>query len=275
MALSWVNGDLAPEDRISIPLLDRGFLHGEGCFETVRIHRGAPFHLDAHLGRLAAGLGTLGMEPPEHLGEAREGVRALVQAQGLVEGLVKIIATPPNSEAKLPGTLAITSRPLQTPPRAVALLVARSVQRLPGPLSSCKGTSRMVEALALREAQAGEAFDAVLLNPRGNVVETTARNLFMVFGRTLRTPPISEGALGGVTRAVVMRLAQQSELEVAEVPIPWGEVPGAQEAFLTGSGVGVLGVASIDRHYFKASPGPTTEELSEAYRRALDRESRW
>ncbi len=275
MALSWVNGKLIAEGLPAVPVLDRGFLYGEGCFETVRIHRGAPFRLGAHLQRLEAGLQTLGLEPPEYLGKAREGIRALVEAQGIAGGLIRISATPPNRNPKFPGTVAITTRPLPTPPKVVSLLVAQSVQRLPGPLSSCKGTSRVVEALALREAERSGAFDAILLNPQGNVVETTARNIFVVFGRTLRTPTPSEGALRGVTRAVVMELAQRSGIEVEEVAMPLGAMFEGREVLLTGSGVGVLGVAAIDGRSFKPVPGPVTEELLEAYHQTLDRESRW
>lgn len=177
-----------------IPLTDRGFLYGDGVFETVRIHRGAPFRLDAHLARLWRGLKTLRLEAPPRLGDVRKGMRALVSASLIKEGLVRITTTAPEGDGE--GRVVVTSRDLPTPPREVVLHVATGVRRTPGPLTSCKTLSRIVESVALREAQVHGAFDGVILNDVGRIVETSTRNLFLSAEGQLVTPPASEGEIG-------------------------------------------------------------------------------
>lgn len=256
-------------------MLDRGFLYGEGCFETIRVHGGAPFRLKAHVQRLQQGLEILGVEPPRGFDRIRAGVRALVDAEGLREGLLRVTATGPHPEAKLAGTLVMTTRPLPTVPDRVVLRVAESVCRTPGALSRCKTTSRVLETMALREARGHGAFDAVLLNTRGNVAETTSRNLFAVAGGALFTPSASEGALEGITRGTVLERARVEGLELREGAVTVEAILHADEVFLTGSGVGVLGVHGIHARSYAPVPGPVTERLAAAYAKDLDRESRW
>ncbi len=128
--------------------------------------------------------------------------------------------------------------------------------------------------MALREAQEEGAFDAVLLNEKNRVVETAARNLFIVRDGVLRTPPTYDGALPGVTRAAVLQLARAKKLKAKESSLTIEEVRGAEELFITGSGVGVLGIASVDGHRY-ATAAPITQALRSAYAELLETESKW
>jgi len=85
----WLDGALIPEDDARISPQNRGFLYGDGCFETVRIHGGAPFRLDAHFERLRDGLEVLRIEPPWSVEDLRQGARKVVETNGVVEGLVR------------------------------------------------------------------------------------------------------------------------------------------------------------------------------------------
>lgn len=258
-----------------MPIKDRGFLQGDGCFETVRIHRGAPFRMDRHLRRLEESLHLLGLPSRLSGPELRDGARSLVQATHLEEGLLRITLTAPEAERPSAGTSLMTVRPLPDVPETVVLRISETCTRVPGPLSRCKTTSRALEAAALREAKQAGAFDAILLNPAGRLVETTARNLFLVRRDTLRTPPLSDGALPGITREAVLSLAPDLGLQLDEAPVPKEELSRADEVFLTGSGVGVLAVAEVGGFRSKSSPGPVTARLAQAYRALLDRESMW
>jgi len=274
MEYAWLNGEVVPADEARVPITDRGFLQGDGCFETVRIHHGAPFRLEGHHHRLEESLRLMGLPPPLPSADIRAGARALVQASPLAEGLLRITVTAYDPEKASGGTTAMTIRALPEVPATVALHVSESCLRLPGPLSRCKTTSRALESAALREARRVGAFDAILLNPSGRLVETTARNLFLVREGSVKTPPLSEGALPGITREAVLALASELGIDVEETPIPREALARAEEVFLTGSGVGVLGVAGVgDRAY--ASPGPATRRLAEAFADLLDREARW
>jgi branched-chain amino acid aminotransferase len=275
MAFAWLDGAIVPAAEARLPLVDRGFLYGEGVFETVRIHRGAPFRLEAHMKRLREGLWLLDLEPPKAVEGVVEGARKLLGAQPMEEGLLRITVTPPGEEGSHPGTVAITLRPLPTVPPEIRLIVAETVWRVPGILSRCKSTSRVVERMAARGAQRKGAFDAILLNSSGNVVETTARNLFIASRRTLRTPPSSEGALEGVTRATVLELAGALGMAAEERPISVEELLKADEVFLSGSGVGVLPVARVQHRRYDPVPGELSSRLVKAYAEALDQDSRW
>ena len=256
-----------------MPLSDRGFLYGDGVFETVRIHRGAPFRFDRHLDRLVRGLKTLRIETPPRLKDIGKGMRALVAACEMQEGLLRITVTAADGDP--PARVSIVPRELPTPPGDIVLHVVASVRRTPGALSGCKTISRAVESAALREAHAHGAFDAVILNEAGNVVETTARNLFLGVDGGLVTPPAAEGALEGVTRGAVLELAGKLDIQAAEAPVPREALDRADEVFLTGSGVGVLGVASVGTRAWPRAPGPLTASLAKAYLALLEAESRW
>jgi len=250
-----------------VPVTDPGFLHGDGCFETIRIHGGRPFRLGAHLARLRDGLEAHEIRPPDLVEAAPGACRDLVQRTGAQEGLVRITVTA--------RTVALTSRALPEIPARVVLRVVRDVVRIPGRLSTTKSISRAAESLALRKALAAGAFDALLLNPDGRVAETTSRNVFLVSDDVLSTPPVSEGALPGVTRAAAMEVAEAADLEVAEEPIALPDLAAATEVFLTGTGVGILGVARLEDRPYGSVPGPVTRRIADGYASLLDAESRW
>ena len=168
----------------------------------------------------------------------------------------------------------ITSRALPEIPSQPALHVATTIRRISGPMSQVKSIARGAEAVALREAEAEGAFDAVLLNEKGRVVETTARNLFLVSGESLQTPPTYDGALPGITRSAVLEIAARAKIQAREVFVSLDRLRGAEEVFLSGSGVGVLGIASVDGRRMEA-PGRVTRTIQEGYGALLDAESKW
>jgi len=262
-----------PEEEARIPIRNRGFLYGDGCFETIRIHRGAPFRLQAHFARLRQSLEILRIESPASTDDLRSGARKLVEENRIEEGLVRITITS-GERATVTGSATITARGLPQSPARPALHVATASRRLSGPLSQCKSIGRTAESVALREAEAEGAFDAILLNEKGRVVETTARNLFLVADGDLRTPPTYDGALPGVTRAAVLEIASTEGIKAREASLGVGRLREADEVFLTGSGVGVLGIASVDGHRYAAG-GPLTDRIRQAYGRMLDGEAKW
>src|SRR6266849_1511475 len=273
MASAWLDGSLIAQEDARVPIENRGFLYGDGCFETIRIRGGAPFRLDAHIERLRSALEVLRIEPPWGSKDLRQGVRKVVEANGVVEGLARITVIA-GERRTTRGMATITSRALPEIPSQPALHVAASVRRMSGPLSQVKSISRAAESVALREAQAEGAFDAVLLNEKGRVVETTARNLFLVSSGILQTPATYEGALPGITRSAVLEIAARAKIRERETSVSLDRLRGADEVFLSGSGVGVLGIASVDGHRLDA-PGPVTHKIKDDYAALLDLDSKW
>jgi branched-chain amino acid aminotransferase len=262
-----------PEEDARIPIRNRGFLYGDGCFETMRIHGGAPFRVDAHLDRLRGGLEVLRIEPPWSVEDLRQSARKVVEANGVVEGLVRITVTA-GERSTTRGMATITSRALPEIPPQPALHVAATVRRMSGPLSQVKSIARSAESVALREAESEDAFDAVLLNEKGRVVETTARNVFVVSGGAIQTPPTYDGALPGITRSAVLEIAARDKIRARESSVSLDRLRGADEVFLSGSGVGVLGIASVDGHRTDA-PGPVTRTIQEGYATLLELDPKW
>lgn len=205
--------------------------------------------------------------------ELLQGMRKIVESNRVDEGLLRIAVTA-GERVTARGNVMITSRSLPEIPPDPALHVSAVARRISGPLSQCKSISRAAESAALREAISEGAFDAILLNEKGRVAETTARNLFVVADGGLWTPPTYEGALAGVTRATVLDIARREKIPVREASLSGDRLRSGDEVFLTGSGVGVLGIASVDGHQYRA-PGPVTERIRATYAVALDGESRW
>jgi len=261
------------EEAALVPVRNRGFLHGDGAFETIRIHRGAPFRLDAHFARLRHSLEILGIEFAWPVDELRQAARKIAESNAVSEGLIRITITA-GERATTRGSAAITSRALPEVPDHPTLHVATSVRRISGPLSQCKSISRAAESAALREAETEGAFDAILRNEKGRVVETTSRNMFLAKDGALWTPPTYEGALPGVTRAAVLEIARTEKLRVREASVSLERLWSAEELFLTGSGVGVLGIPSVDGHRFEPQ-GAVTERIRVAYDAVLDHDSAW
>lgn len=261
------------EDEARVPIRDRGYLHGDGAFETVCIHGGAPFRREAHFARLRGSLEILRIEPAWSPDELLRGMRAVAEANQVTEGLLRITITAGERPTSR-GSATIASRALPDVPPDPALHLSTVARRLAGPLSQCKSIARAAESLALREAEAEGAFDAILQNEKGRIVETTARNLFLVADGGLWTPPTTDGALAGITRGTVLEIASREGIPVRERSVSLERLRSAQALFLTGSGVGVLGIASVDGHRFPFGE-PITERIRAAYRTALDLESRW
>jgi len=262
-----------PEDDAHVSIHNRGFLYGDGCFETIRIHRGAPFRIDAHFERLRSALEVLRIEPPWGSEDLRQAAKKVVEANGLVEGLARITVIA-GDRPTTRGMATITSRALPEIPSQPALHVATTIRRISGPMSQVKSIARGAEAVALREAEAEGAFDAVLLNEKGRVVETTARNLFLISSGSLQTPPTYDGALPGITRGAVLEIAARAKIRTREMFVSLDRLRGADEVFLSGSGVGVLGIASVDGRRMEA-PGRVTRTIQEGYAALLDAETKW
>lgn len=239
----WLGTGLVEEDVAGVSPLDRGFTLGDGLFETLRVKGGRVLRLDAHLARLAAGARVLGLPLPAF--DFAGALRATAQANTLAEGVLRLTLTrgtgprgvlPPAHPAP---TLVITAAPLAPPTPPARLSVAEGTRRNDrSPLARVKSLNYLDNILARQEAAGRGTDDAVLLNTRDRVAETSIANLFAVLGGELVTPPVSDGVLPGVMRAAV--LAEGAR----ERSITPAELATASEIFLT-SALGLRSVRSL------------------------------
>ena len=235
---------LVEEAEAAVSPFDRGFTLGDGLFETVRVKGGRVLRVEAHLARLATGAKVLGMLLPSlNLSEA---LSRTAEANGLSEGVLRLTLTRgtgprgvlPPAEPK--PTLVITAAPLSPPLPPARLVIAQGTRRNDrSPLAQVKSLNYLDGILARQEAARRGADDAILLNTRDGVAETSIANLFAVIDGALVTPPLSEGVLPGVMRANVIAAG------ALERPLTADDLASAEEILLT-SALGIRSVATLE-----------------------------
>lgn len=239
---AFFNRRFIPEKQVKISAFDRGLLYGDGVFETTRIYGGRFFWLDQHLRRLQSGLKRLGIKLPYNQVELEFFIRELAIRNGVKDGFARIVVT------RGEGLLGFSPRGSGTPQ---IIIVAR-----PRNLSSwsrrhpiwrlCiiddvvrglgfKTLSYLPHVLAKKKAEQNGYEDPILLNPKGEVMEAAASNLFLAGDKTLWTPPLSSGCLEGITRKAVMKVAAKSGFRISEKPMPINALKMAKEVFITNS----------------------------------------
>jgi branched-chain amino acid aminotransferase len=274
----FIDSRIVDGSEARVPVTDHGLLYGDGVFEGIRSFAGRIFRLDDHLARLATSAKAIALEIPDGLGAVRQIVIDTVRAFGGRDAYVRLLVT--RGEGKLgvdpascarPRVICIVDDVAIYPPEVLSRgldLQTVSVRR-PAPDAldpRVKSLNYLSSVMAKLEARRCGADEGLLLNQAGNVAEASVANVFTVRGGELRTPLPSDGALEGITRASVLDLARGIGLVAREVSIGRIDLFGADEAFLTGTGVGIVPVRSLDgRSIGSSAPGPVTEKLQHAF----------
>ena len=244
----YLNGKLIEDAETAIDPTDRGLTLGDGLYETIAVRHGIPSKAAAHIQRLRAGAGTIGLVHSFTDAQLFGALGETIAANGLKQGVLRLTLTRGPGQRGLPPspvarpTLLVVASPW--PPRMsdpISAIVATVTRRNEfSPLSACKSLNALDNVLARLEAIERGMDDAVLLNTRGFVAEATSSNLFAVIGGRLATPPVSEGALPGVMRRFVME-----SMTVDERQLTLDDLFAASEIFLTNS-LGVRALVSLD-----------------------------
>jgi len=280
VSLGYVDGRVVPLAEATVPLTDRGYLLGDGLFETMRAQNGHVFRLEEHAARLRHGLHVLGLD--EGLITAfRDAVGALVTAADPGELYLRVhVTTGPFRD--VPGMdpePAVTGlcRPLAGYPGSAyaGLRLVTSAHRKDrrSPLSTVKHMSYLPHVLARRQAIADGADDALLLNEAGRAAEATTANVIAFRDGVAYAPGPGEGALEGVTRGVLLAtIAEAAELRFS---LPLDVLAEAEEAVLTNTSGGAVPVTRLDEAAIgDGRPGPWAGRLRDAYLKAVEEETR-
>jgi branched-chain amino acid aminotransferase len=265
----FLGGRLVPEEQAAISIEDRGFLHGDGVFETGLLHEGGFFRLRPHLERLAASAAALRLPAPP-LDELDAIVRDVVRANGLRDASLRITLTRGTDRP----TLLVTARPRDASAAARARggwSVVTATTRRPSTAAvpaQLKALGRTYALLARHEAVVAGADDALLLTDHGHVCEGPTWNVFWRTGNALYTPSLDGGVLSGVTRAVVIRLAQADGMTVHEGLFGRMQLEHADEAFATMTSLGVVTIHTLDGRRIDG-PGRVGPGLQERYWRIV------
>ncbi len=253
----WMNGSFRDLDEASIPVTDRGFLLGDGFFETMRAHEGKIAWLEAHMGRLDhhAELIEFPLDLLPETEEVAEIVAKLFEQIHRKDAVVRMtVSRGPGERGLLPPgspdpTILITAEPFDPldPNIGLTLATSQKVRRNPHSVAgSIKSTNYMDNIAAKQEVQKYSAQDALILSADGHVAETTVANLFGIIGETLWTPDEDTGILCGLARDYVLQVAEESEIEVSFEPKAPEELKEFDAVFTANALQGLRVVDRID-----------------------------
>lgn len=286
MSVCWLDGTLVPEDQARVSVFDHGLLYGDGVFEGIRFYQRRAFRLHAHLRRLRHSAMAINLTLPYTLPELETAVDEVIQAYPHADGYLRLVITrgkgslginpvscPRGTTFILADTLSVVDPQVR---QHGAKLIIAATRRLPpdGLDARIKSLNYLNHVLARIEANRANADEAILLNAQGNVAEGSTDNVFIVREGVIQTPPVTDGALDGVTRAVIMELASELGLPCAERTLSPYDLYTADECFLTGTAMELIPVREIDGRVLPACPGPVFHILQQAFSDRIQTEVR-
>jgi branched-chain amino acid aminotransferase len=287
---------VAPRDAV-VSVFDRGFLYGDSVYEVIRTYRARPFHVETHLARLARSAARLALPLPWTPERTREELLRTLSASlggdppdpdaapwNAGQRSLRVVMTRGAGEIGLDPALAVDPRalviatPLRGPPldayrMGVACRVVQHIRHdAPEAVdTTAKTGAHLSNVLAVAEARAAGADEALLLDRDGYVTEGASSNVFVVRRGGVETPPLAAGILEGVTRGIVLALARQAGFEVREGPLRPADLAACDELFLTSTAREVLPVTVLDgRAVGGGAVGPVTAALHRLFREAAD-----
>jgi len=280
-----IDGNLLEPEQATISVFDRGFLYGDSVFETIRTYGGMPFEIDQHLRRLEWSAGRVFIPLPVPLATLEAEVRVAVDAAHNPESYIRVMVTRGRGAMGLdPSTtehsvrVIIVDRLDAPPPEAYAQGIATTTfktQRF-GDATAAAGAkvaNYLVAVLAMREARAVGASEALITDHTGRIVEGSTSNVFAVHAGELITPPESAGILPGITRRRVLEAAQDLALPVRYAAFDQASLCDHDELFVCSSIRELLPVVRVDgRPVGGGLPGPITRALLTKFRENVARD---
>lgn len=277
----FLNGQFVPEAEARVSVFDRGFLYGDGLFETMLIANRVAFRAEQHLHRLWGGAGWLKLSIPYSQREVLGFIGKLLDANAQSEGLVRLTVTrgvgrrgysPAGADHP---TMAMSLHPfaVKTLEEDLSWRLATASVRLPARehLAQFKTCNKLPQVLARAEAESAGADEALLLNTDGFVSEAASSNLFWVKDGTVCTPPLGAGILAGVTRAVVQEICQELQVEVCEQELTLEQLRQTDGVFVSLSSFGIVPAKELDGQPLRQSP--RVSQIRSAYRKLVYEET--
>ena len=279
MALKiWLNGKLVDETDAKVSVFDHGLLYGDGVFEGIRIYSGKIFELEAHIARLYESAKVIRLDIPVSKKELVKAIEETIAANGVIDGYIRLVVTRGVGDLGLNplvcenSTVFIIADSIQLYPeelyeKGMKVISATTVRSHPLSVPpQVKSLNYLNNILAKIEALDSNVPEAIMYNHEGYVAEATGDNVFIVKNGVISTPPVEAGALGGITRGVVIRLAGRGNIKVVEKTLTRFDLYVCDELFLTGTAAEVIGVVEIDgRIIGNGEPGPVTKLLRKEF----------
>ena len=274
----YIDGKYFSERDAKVSVFDHGLLYGDGVFEGIRAYNGRVFKLREHIDRLFCSAKAILLNLPLSHTAVMKAVVDTCRANRIRDGYVRLVVT------RGPGTLGLNPNRCKKPcviiiadkiqlypeayyTKGMEIVTVPTTRNLHSALNpAIKSLNYLNNILAKLEANQAGCEEAVMLNAEGFVAECTGDNLFIVRAGELFTPPLSAGALYGITRATVMELARAAGYSVTEPNLTRYDLFNADECFLTGTGAEMVPVVKIDgRVIGNGRPGRVTKKLVKSY----------
>ena len=279
MALKiWLDGKLVDEADAKITVFDHGLLYGDGVFEGIRVYNGRIFELEAHIKRFFESAKVIRLDVPMGKDKLISAIKKTAEANGVIDGYIRLVVT------RGVGTLGINPfvcegarlfiiadniqlYPEELYEKGMKIISATTVRNHPLAIPpQIKSLNYLNNILAKIEALDNDVPEAIMYNHEGYVAEATGDNVFIVKNGVVYTPPIEAGALEGITRGVVIKLAKEENLQVIEKNLTRFDLYVCDEFFLTGTAAEVIGIVEIDgRVIGDGKPGPYTRLLRKKF----------
>ena len=259
----YINGLFWTIDKANISVLDRGFTHGDGLFETMRVYSGKIFRLEHHLDRLFQSARSIFIELPMTRNEIRSAIYAAIKLNGLSNSIVRLTVTRGeldsgvNVDYSSPPTIVILVKPVKaiskkTYKEGIGIkLYKKSAIRTQGISNKIKSCNYLSNIILRENALKENFFEAILLDHNHNVTEGTISNIFIIKNNQLKTPITNEFVLSGIIRQAILDLCLENNIPFKEDLITERELYEADELFLTNSAIEILPVRNINHHKLK------------------------
>ena len=275
----YIDGQFYDKENAKISVFDHGLLYGDGVFEGIRFYNGRVFRLDEHIDRLFDSARAIALNIGMDKSAVIEATLETIRQNNLQDGYIRLVVT------RGVGDLGLN--PMLCPKASIFVIASKitlysadkyengldvvtcATRRIPhGALSPMvKSLNYLNNVMAKIEAQNAGAGEGLMLNEQGFVSECTGDNIFIIKNGVITTPPISAGALAGVTRSVVFDLAAEFGIPIHEPMMTRYDIFTADECFLTGTAAEVIPAVKLDtRPIGDGKPGPITRRLITRFR---------
>jgi len=281
--LVYVNGKYYPKSEAKISVYDHGLLYGDGIFEGIRAYNGVVFKLKEHIDRLYSSAEAIMLQIPMTKEEMIKAVLETLMKNDLRDAYIRLVVT------RGVGTLGLDPQKCEKP---TVIIIAEPTIALHKKEAREKGitalltwvrrdpidsTSHEVKSLnylnsilAKIEANVAGFDDAIFLDKNGNVSEATGANIFVVKDGVVMTPPTSTGILLGITRKIVMEIAESLGYKVVEKNITPQELFSADEVFLSGTAAEITPVREVNKRTVgEGKPGKITKQIMREFEKLV------
>ncbi|MGM0920956.1 MAG: branched-chain-amino-acid transaminase [Bacillota bacterium] len=281
MGDQWIflNNEFVKKEDAKISVYDHGFLYGDGIFEGIRVYSGNIFRLNEHMKRLYESARSILLNMPYTQEEMTDLTVKTVEKNGLDDAYIRLVVSRGVGDLGLDpykckqANVVIIVEPLSIFPKhlyetGIDIVTVPTRRNRPDVLSpKVKSLNYLNNVLVKIEAHLANVSEALMLNDQGYVAEGSADNVFIYKNKKLLTPPGYLGALEGVTRNVIIEIAEELGYDVREEPFTRHDVYTADEVFLTGTAAEVIAVVKVDgREIGDGQPGEHTNRLLECFR---------